>query len=128
MGRRRGQGPQQHMKGFRPGKEPPELRKAHAKRQFGDLNPAQERMVELFAERSPEESRRLISRWKTGSLLGGVVLSILAVLAWMWTWIAGGIVAVLAAVAFFLYFRVRAQTAQFEEMAEAVAQATRRKR
>ncbi len=68
MGRRRGQGPQQQIKGFRPGKEPPGLRKAHAKKQFGDMNAAQERMVELFAERSPEESRKLISRWKTGAL------------------------------------------------------------
>jgi hypothetical protein len=90
MGRRRGQGPQQSMKGFRPGKEPPELRKAHAKKQFGDLNAGQERMVELFAERSPEESRKLISRWKMGALVAGVLLSVLTVLAWMWTWIAGG--------------------------------------
>lgn len=128
MGRRRGQGPQQHMKGFRPGKEPPELRKAHAKKQFGDMNAAQERMVELFAERSPEESRKLISRWKTGAFIAGVVLSVLTVLAWMWTWIAGAIVGVLAGVVFFVYFRLRAQTVQLEQMADTVAQVTNRKR
>jgi Flp pilus assembly protein TadB len=116
------------MKGFRPGKEPPGLRKAHAKRQFGEMNAAQERMVELFAERSPEESRKLISRWTTGAFVAGVVLSVLAVLAWMWTWIAGAILGVLAAAVFFLYFRLRAQRAQFEQMADAVAQVTRRKR
>lgn len=128
MGRRRGQGPQQHMKGFRPGKEPPELRKAHAKKQFGDMNAAQERMVELFAERSPEESRKLISRWKTGAFIAGVVLSVLTVLAWMWTWVAGAIVGVLAGVIFFVYFRLRAQTVQLEQMADTVAQVTNRKR
>ena len=128
MGRRRGQGRPQQMKGFRPGKEPPELRKAHARKQFGDLSPAQERMVELFAERSPDESREMISRWKTGALLGGVILSILAVLAWRWTWVAGVIVGVLAGVALFLYLRLRTQSAQFEQMADAVAQVTRRKR
>jgi Flp pilus assembly protein TadB len=128
MGRRRGQGPQQQIKGFRPGKEPPGLRKAHAKKQFGDLNRAQERMVELFAERSPEESRKLISRWTTGAFGAGVVLSVLTVLAWTWTWIAGAIVGVLAGLVFFLYFRLRAQRTQFEEMADAVAQATGRKR
>ena len=128
MGRRRGQGPQQQIKGFRPGKEPPGLRKAHAKQQFGDLNPAQERMVELFSERSPEESRKLISRWTTGAFAAGVVLSVLTVLAWMWTWIAGAVVGVLAGLVFFLYFRLRAQRAQFEEMADAVAKATGRKR
>ena len=127
MGRRRGQGPQQQMKGFRPGKEPPGLRQAHAKKQFGDLSAGQERMVELFAERSPEESRKLISRWKTGAFAVGVILSVLTVLAWMWTWIAGGIVGVLAAAAFFVYLRLRAQTAQLEQMADTVAQVTRRK-
>lgn len=128
MGRRRGQVPQQHVKGFRPGKEPPELRKAHAKKQFGDMNAAQERMVELFAERSPAQSRKLISRWKTGAFIAGVVLSILTVLAWMWTWIAGVIVGVLAGAIFFVYFRLRAQTAQLEQMADTVAQVTNRKR
>jgi len=128
MGRRKGQGPQQSIKGFRPGKEPPELRKAHAKKQFGDLSAGQERMVELFAQRSPEESRKLISRWKTGALAAGVLLSVLTVLAWMWTWIAGAVVGVLAGVVFFLYLRLRAQTAQLEQMADTVAQVTRRKR
>jgi len=128
MGRRRGQGPQQSMKGFRPGKEPPEFRKAHAKKQFGDLSAGQERMVELFAERSPEESRKLISQWNTRALTAGVLLSVLTVLAWMWTWIAGAVLGVLAGVVFFLYFRLRAQTAQLQQMADTVAQVTRRKR
>jgi Flp pilus assembly protein TadB len=116
------------MKGFRPGKEPPELRKAHAKKQFGDLNAGQERMVELFAERSPAESRKLISRWRTGAFVAGVIFSVLTALAWMWTWIAGAIVGVLAGAFFFVYFRLRAQTARLEQMADTVAQVTKRKR
>lgn len=121
MGRRRGQGPQQHVKGFRPGKEPPQLRKKIAKQQFGEMNAAQERMVELFAERSPEESRKLISRWKNGSLLLGVVLSVLAVALGFWSWIPGTIVAILAAVAFFVFLRMRSQQEGLEAMADAVA-------
>jgi hypothetical protein len=121
MGRRRGQGPQPQIKGFRPGKEPPQLRKKIAKQQFGEMNAAQERMVELFAERSPDESRELIARWKNGSLLVGVVLSVLAVALGLWSWIAGTVVAVLAAVAFFVYLRLRSQQAGLEAMADAVA-------
>jgi Flp pilus assembly protein TadB len=126
MGRRRGQEQRPQVKGFRPGKAPAALRKKQAKQQMGDMNAAQERMVDLFADRSPAESRKLISRWVTGSLIGGVVLSILAVLAWTWTWIAGAPLAILAMVVFFSHFRLRAQRAQLEEMAEAVAKVTRR--
>lgn len=121
MGRRRGQGPQQHVKGFRPGKEPPQLRKKMAKQQFGEMNAAQERMVDLFAERSPQESKALIGRWKSGSLVLGAVLSILAVALGLWSWIAGTIVAILAAVSFFVYLRIRSQQAGLEAMADAVA-------
>lgn len=121
MGRRRGQGPPPQMKGFRPGKEPPQLRKKMAKQQFGEMNAAQERMVELFAERTPQESRALIARWKRGALLVGIVLSVLAVVLGLWSWIAGSIVAILAAVAFFAFLRLRSQQAGLEAMADAVA-------
>ena len=112
------------VKGFRPGKAPSSLRKKQAKRQMGEMNAAQERMVDLFADRSPEESRKLISKWLTGSLVGGIVLSILAVLAWSWSWIAGLPLSILAAVVFFSHFRLRAQRAQLQQMAEAVAKVT----
>jgi hypothetical protein len=92
-----------------------------AKQQFGEMNAAQERMVELFAERSPEQSRELIKRWKSGSLVLGVVLSVLAVALGLWSWIAGSIVAILAAVAFFVFLRLRSQQAGLEAMADAVA-------
>lgn len=126
MGRRRGQQQQPQVKGFRPGKAPASIRKKQAKQQMGDMNAAQERMVDLFADRSPAESRKLISRWVTGSLVAGILLSILAVLGWSWTWIAGVPLTILATVVFFSHFRLRAQRAQLEEMAEAVAKVTRR--
>lgn len=115
------------MKGFRPGKEPKQLRKQAAKQQFGDMNAAQERMVDLFADRTPEESKKLLASWRMWSLVAGIVLSALSMWAWSWTWIAGVIVGALAAGAFFVHFRMRAQRGALEAMAETVA-GGRRKR
>lgn len=115
------------MRGFRPGKEPKQLRKRAAKQQFGEMNAAQERMLELFSERTPEESRRLLARWRLWSLVGGVILSALSVAAWSWNWIAGLVVGVLAAGVFFVHLRMRAQRAGLEAMADAAA-GGRRKR
>lgn len=113
-------GPHQPIKGFRPGKEPPQLRKQRAKQQFGDLSPTQERLVEAFAERTPEEARGLIRRWKLGLLGAAVALAILAAVLFAWSAIAGAIVAVLAIVVFFLWWRVRRQSAELEAMADAI--------
>lgn len=115
------------MKGFRPGKEPKQLRKRAVKQQFGEMNAAQERMLELFSDRTPDESRALLARWRLWSLVGGIVLSVLSVLAWSWHWIAGLVVGLLAAGVFFVHLRMRAQRAALEAMAE-VAAGGRRKR
>ena len=128
MARRRGQqGSPPPMKGFRPGKAPAQLRKRAAKQQFGEMNAMQERMVDLFADRSPEEARSMLGRWRTGSLIAGIVLSILTVLAWSWSWIAGLIVGILASLTLFAHLRLRAQRAQLEQMAEMVSKATGRR-
>lgn len=127
MAQRRGSGEPPRMKGFRPGKEPPQLRKRAAKQQFGEMNAAQERLLELFAERSPEESRTLLARWRAWTLGAGIVLSVLSVFAWTWTWIAGLPVAVLAAVSFFIHLRLRSQREALEAMADAVARGGRRR-
>ena len=121
MGRRKGQGPQQPMKGFRPGKEPPQMKKRRAKQQFGEMNAAQERMVELFAERTPEESRAMLRRWQIGLLTAGVILAIVAGLLFSWSWIAGSIVGALAVVVLFFWWRFRRQQEAFEAMADAVS-------
>jgi Flp pilus assembly protein TadB len=127
MGRRRGGGGSPQIKGFRPGKEPKQLRTQAAKQQFGEMNAAQERMVEFFAERTPEQSRKLLARWRTWSAVAGVVLSALSVWAWMWHWIAGVVVGALAAGLFLVHLQLRSQRASLEAMADAVA-GGRRKR
>lgn len=117
----RGQGPQRPMKGFRPGKEPPQLRKRRAKEQFGEVNAAQERLIELFAERTPDESRTLMGRWRAGLLTGGIVLVILGAVLYGWSVVAGVIVHILAGALFFLWWRLRRQREQLEAMADAVS-------
>lgn len=128
MGRRSRGREAQRVKGFRPGREPAHLRKRAAKEQFGEMNAAQERMVELFADRTPEESRKLLGRWRTMTLALGVALSALAVLAWRWTPVAGVVVAVLAAGAFLVHLRLRAQREALEAMADAASGGRRGRR
>lgn len=118
--RRRG-GPQPPVPGFRPGKEPPHLRKQRAKQRFGDVSPTQERLIELFAERTPEESRRLIRRWLIGSLIGAIVLAVLGVVVAIWSIIAGAIVLIVAAALLAVWWRLRRQRADLETLADAVS-------
>lgn len=127
MARGRG-GPQQPIKGFRPGKEPPQLKKRQAKQQFGDLSPSQERLVEMFAERTPEESQALVGRWQTGLLVATVVVALLAALLFTWSVIAGIAVGVVAVVLLFLWLRLRRQAADLKAMADAVSRGGRRPR
>ena len=117
MGRRN----QDHVKGFRPGKEPPQLRQRAAKQQFTDLTPAQERLVNLFSERTPQESRALITRWLRLSLALTVGLVLLAVAAWLWIPVVGMIVGVTALLAGVIYIRLLTQRGAMEAMADAVA-------
>ncbi len=116
-----GQGPQRPIKGFRPGKEPPELRKRRAKQQFGDVNPAQERLIEAFAGRTPDEARTLIRRWQTGLLAAAVILAVAGLLLYGWSIVAGIIVHVLAGLILVIWFRVRRQRSDLEAMADAIS-------
>jgi Flp pilus assembly protein TadB len=109
------------MKGFRPGKEPPELRKRRAKQQFGDVNPAQERLIEAFAGRTPDEARALIRRWQIGLLATAVVLAVVGLLLYAWSVIAAIIVHVLAGLVLLIWFRVRRQRSDLEAMADAIS-------
>lgn len=118
---RQGQGPQRPIKGFRPGKEPPQLRKRMARQQFGELSPTQERLVEAFAGRSPEEARGLIRRWKNVLLGMAIVLGILAAVLSAWSLVAGIIAGVLTVVVFYLWWRLRRQSAELEAMADAIS-------
>jgi Flp pilus assembly protein TadB len=122
VGPNRGQGPQRPIKGFRPGKEPPELRQRLAKNQFRDLSPTQQRLVELFAGRSPAESKALVRRWLLGLVAAGVILGVAALALSAWSLVAGIIVAILAAGALFLAWRLQLQREALGAMADAVGQ------
>ena len=97
------------------------------KQQFGEMNAAQERMLDLFADRTPEQSKKLLGRWRLWSFVGGALLSLLSVFAWTWHWIAGAVVGLLAAAVFFVHLRMRSQRASLEAMAD-MAAGGRRKR
>ena len=97
------------------------------KQQFGEMNAAQERMLDLFADRTPEQSKKLLGRWRLWSFVGGALLSLLSVFAWNWHWIAGAVVGLLAAAVFFVHLRMRSQRASLEAMAD-MAAGGRRKR
>ena len=125
---RQGQGPQRPIKGFRPGKEPPQLRKRMARQQFGDLSPTQERLVDVFAERTPDEARGLIRRWKNVLLGVAIVLAALAAILSTWSLVAAIIAGILAIVAFFLWWRLRRQSAELAAMADAISGRTGRRR
>ena len=125
---RQGQGPQRPIKGFRPGKEPPQLRKRMARQQFGELSPTQERLVEAFAGRSPEEARAMIRRWKNVLLGVAVFLGILTAVLSAWSLVAAVIAGILAVVVFYLWWRLRRQSAELEAMADAVTGRPPRKR
>lgn len=114
-------GPQQPMRGFRPGKEPPQLRKQQAKQQFRDLSPTQEKLVEMFAERTPDQARAMVRRWTTTLLVLTVVVAALAVALFFWSVVAGVIVALVAAVLLYFWLRLRGQRAAFEAMADAIS-------
>ena len=109
------------VKGFRPGKEPPQLKKQRAKQRFGELSSTQERLVELFAERTPRESRELIRHWIIGLLVAAIGLLVVAGVLVLWSVVAAGIVGVLGLVVLGLWWRLRSQREAFEEMADVVS-------
>jgi len=117
-GRGGGQGP---VKGFRPGKEPPQLKKQRALQQFGDVSATQERLIEMFSERTPDESRRLMGRWRAGLLTGAVVLALLGGVLFRWTAVGGIILMAVALGVFFVWWRLRSQREALESMADAVS-------
>lgn len=113
-------GPQRPVPGFRPGKEPPQLRKRRAMERFGDVGWAQERLIAVFAERSPAESRKVIRRWTLALLAVGIVLAVAGAALYVWSVIAGVVVHVVAAVVVVLWWRVHRQREALEAMADAV--------
>jgi hypothetical protein len=117
-GRRGGQRP---IKGFRPGKAPPQLKKQRAKAQLGgDASWAQKQTVEAVAGKSPQEVRAMVRRWSIGLGLAGGALLVLGAFLYTWTVVAGVAVHALAAVALFLAWRVRKQGPGLEQVAQSL--------
>lgn len=112
-------GPRPAAKGFRPGKEPPHLKKQRARAQLPkDATWAQKQTFEALAGRDPREVRRMVQLWSGGLLAGGVILAIVGVFLYGWAVPAGVAVHVLAAVLLFLGVRLKSQGAGLVEMAE----------
>lgn len=107
-GGRGGGGGQRPIKGFRPGKEPPHLKKQRAKAQLGrDASWAQKQAVEAVAGRSPQEVEAMVRRWTVIALMVAILLVVGGVFLYAWSTVAGVIVHVLALALFFLVFRIR---------------------
>jgi Flp pilus assembly protein TadB len=119
---RRGHGHQQPVRGFRPGKEPAQLRKQRAKQQLGaDANWAQKRLVESLAERSPEEARAMMRRWRMALLAVAVVLAILGLALYFWSIVAGIVVHIIAAAVLLFWLQLRRKRGDFEALADMVS-------
>lgn len=117
---RRGGGRQQPMKGFRPGKEPAQLRKQRAKAQLGDASWAQKQLIDVVADRSPEEARAMMRRWRTVALVVAIALLAAGLALYRWSVAAGVVVHVLAVAALVLWFRLHRQRAHFEALVDLV--------
>lgn len=118
----RGRGQQRPVKGFRPGKEPPQVRKQRAKQQLGgETNWAQDKLIEALSDRSPDEARGMMKRWRMVLLAAAVVVSIAGALLYGWSIIAGVIVHVIAVALFLFWFQLRRKQKDFEAMAELVS-------
>lgn len=117
-GRQHGQPP---IKGFRPGKAPPQLKKQRAKAQLGgDATWAQKQTVEAVAGKSPEQVRAMVRKWTLGLVVAGVALLALGAFLYTVAVVAGVVVHVLAAGVLFLAWRVSRQGPGLEEVARSL--------
>ncbi len=121
MAAKRSGGPQGQVKGFRPGKEPPHLRKQVAKARLGkDASWAQKRTVDALAGQSPDDVRKTVGRWSTGLFGGALLLGVGGVFLYGWTVPAGVVAHLLAAALGFLGYRLRKQGEALAEMARSL--------
>jgi Flp pilus assembly protein TadB len=122
MGRGGGRHRQQPIRGFRPGKEPPELRKQRARAQLGGHpNWAQKQLVDALADRTPAEAQALMRRWRIGLLAAAVALLVVGSALYVWSIIAGIVAHVLVLGLLLLWFQLRRKREDFEAMARLVS-------
>ena len=111
-------GPQQSLKGFRPGKEPAHLKKRRAKAQLGaNASWGQKQAVEAVAGKSPQEVQAMVRRWSAGLFGLAGLLAVGGIFLYSWSTPVGIGVHVLAGVLAFLGFRMRSSGANLVEMA-----------
>ena len=116
-----GGGPQRPLRGFRPGREPAQLRKQRARQQLGgEANWAQKQLIDALSDRSPREARTMLQRWQRVLLVAAIVTAVAGALLYMWSVVAGILVHLLAIAAFLLWFQLRRNRANFEAMADLV--------
>ena len=124
MGRRkkgRSDGGRQQIKGFRPGKEPPQLKKKRARARLGsDASWAQKQMVEAMAGQSPEALQKSLRRWSMGLLIAAILLGIGGLFLYGWNLLAGVAAHLVGGGLIFLWFRLRRQERQLMELAQAL--------
>lgn len=109
------------VKGFRPGKEPPRLRKQRAKARLGtDASWAQKQMVEAVGDRSPGEVRAMIRKWSVLLLVMVVLLAVGGVALYRWAVAAGVAAHVIAALLLFLLVRIRRKGEQMVQFTESL--------
>jgi hypothetical protein len=103
-------GGHQPIKGFRPGKAPPQLKKQRAKALVGDdANWAQKQTIEAIAGRSPKEVEGMVRKWSVALFAGGALLGIAGVPLFLWAAWAGVVVYILGVVLVVLAYRIRKQ-------------------
>ena len=109
------------IKGFRPGKEPPELRRRQARESLGpNASWAQKQMVDLIGERRPDEVAAMVRRWSLGLAALGACLVLGGVFLYAWSTVAGISVHIVAAALFFLAFRVNRQGGSWVDAAQSM--------
>lgn len=117
--RRGGQQPQ--MKGFRPGKEPPHLKKKFAKAQLGaDASWSQKQAVDLVAGRSPQEVQAMVQKWSFGLFAAAGVFGIGGIFLYGLAVPAGVAAHIVAAVLLALGYRIRTSGQGLVELAESL--------
>jgi len=128
MARNRGGGGQgRPVRGFRPGKEPAQLRKQRAKAQLGsEGNWAQKRMIDTFGDRTPNEIRAMMKRWRAVIIGLAAALAVLGAFLYGWSVVAGLSAHILALGLFFVWFQLLRKRAQFEAMADLVGRKGKR--
>lgn len=121
MGRkgRGGGGRPRPVKGFRPGQEPPHLKKQRAKARLGsDASWLQKQTVEAIVGRSPREVETMVRNWSVGLLVVAIALAVLGVFLYRWSLVAGLVAHAVTLLPLFLAYRLRKQGPGLVEMAE----------